>query len=155
MKYIEYHNLVDRGGWGQGPWDSEPDKIQYIDEETGLPCIIRRNDMGALCGYVGVSKGHPYYGKHWDEVNPKVHGGITFTNKCQEDEHGICHKVESGEDDDVWWLGFDCAHAGDFVPRHSRLMNEFEKYRDVNYVKDQISFLAKQLKNYKEVFGEA
>jgi len=30
MKYIEYHNLVDREGWDQGPWDSEPDKIQLI-----------------------------------------------------------------------------------------------------------------------------
>lgn len=44
MKYIEYHNLVDREGWDQGPWDSEPDKIQFVDKETSLPCLIRRNN---------------------------------------------------------------------------------------------------------------
>src|SRR5690606_3996986 len=37
-------------------------KIQWVDEATGLDCLMVRNSGGAWCGYVGVSEGHPLYG---------------------------------------------------------------------------------------------
>jgi len=98
-----------------------------------------------------------------------VHGGLTFANKCQphaegEEVNAICHVVEPGEDDDVWWLGFDCAHIGfdgDFAPafsaRHKKLYEEtgdplwldspFDDgtYKDQAYVTDEVRSLAKQL----------
>ena len=46
---------IDKSSWGDGPWLAEPDKEQFADEATGLPCLIRRSPTsGALCGYVGV-----------------------------------------------------------------------------------------------------
>lgn len=54
MERIEYRGVVDKSGWARGVWDSEPDKIQWQDAETGLPCLIVRGPVGALCGYVGV-----------------------------------------------------------------------------------------------------
>jgi hypothetical protein len=120
MQTMEERN-VDKSAWGDGPWQNEPDKKQWVDEETGLPCLIVRNGHGALCGYVGVPNGHPWYGVSYDDVRvegdewPEVHGGLTFSDKCQEGGK-ICHKVEPGEPDDVWWLGFDCAHSGDMWP---------------------------------------
>ena len=57
METIEYRTM-DKSVWGPGPWQNEPDKRQWQDEATGLPCLIVRNSMGALCGYVGVSEGH-------------------------------------------------------------------------------------------------
>lgn len=50
-----------------GPWQDEPDKAQWVDEATNLDCLMVRNPMGALCGYVGVPREHPWYGKGYSE----------------------------------------------------------------------------------------
>lgn len=51
-----------RENWVDGPWRDEPDKVIWTDPETGLDCMILRNRMGTLCGYVGIPKEHPWYG---------------------------------------------------------------------------------------------
>ena len=162
METIEFR-IVDKTGWGDGPWQAEPDKRQWQDKATGLPCLIVRNPIGALCGYVGVPAGHPVHGKGYDDVDVGVHGGLTFADRCHEgaEEHSICHKPAPGESDDVWWLGFDCAHAGDLSPQHAatmreiRVMPEFRRlpspymrddtYKDIAYVEGEVQRLAAQL----------
>lgn len=106
MKTIEYKTL-DKSKWGPGPWHTEPDKVQWKDGKTGLPCLIVRNHGGAWCGYVGVSEGHPLYGieygqcplgdkcaeykpdehswcDHRPESRFEIHGGLTFSDFCGE-----------------------------------------------------------------------
>lgn len=69
------------------------------------------NRIGYRCGYVRIPQGHPWHGKDYDDVRttdgdyPDVHGGLTFAEP----------DADCGTDgaDDAWWLGFDCAHAGD------------------------------------------
>lgn len=158
---------MDKTSWGPGPWQDEPDKIQFSDERTGLPCLIKRNPLGALCGYVGVSEGHPWFGQGYDDarlvddVYPEVHGGLTFADFCQEGDeaHTICHIPGPGEPDRVWWLGFDCNHAFDLAPAMRAREREYfppallnlrswldmsETYKDIAYVKDQCALLALQ-----------
>ena len=156
MKTIEERrDHVDRSRWASGPWDNEPDFKQWLDETTGLPCLIVRNRCGALCGYVGVSAGHQYFEKGYDDCEARVHGGLTYADHCVD---GICHTVEPGEDDNVWWLGFDCAHAGDLSPRDDPeslaafcrvfsdpISSHHEIYRDMDYVAGECRSLAKQL----------
>lgn len=78
--------------------------------------------MGHWCGYVGVPEGHPLFGQGDSDGLFAVHGGITFAGACQEDkEHGVCHAPLPGRPEKVWWLGFDCAHAGDLMPGHVAL----------------------------------
>jgi len=93
MKTIVYENVVDKSEWPRGVWDHEPDKVQWQDEDTGLPCLIVRNPVGALCGYVGVPEGRPCHGKEYDTVDVECHGGLTFAGPCQihppAKEHGI------------------------------------------------------------------
>ena len=92
----------------------------WVDSPTNLDCMIHRNRIGALCGYVGVGPDHPWYGKHYDAIDVDVHGGLTYANACQEEvteDDGICHVPEPGRPHDVWWLGFDCAHGQDFMPK--------------------------------------
>jgi hypothetical protein len=159
--------FTDKSEWGPGEWQNEPDKMQWQDEETGLPCLIVRGPAGALCGYVGVARGHPWFGvdysacaqkptcgedycDHGPGSTVRVHGGLTYSDKCTESEHGICHVVQSGEDDHVWWFGFDCAHYQDFAPKyHSlpqyRMFDEHTIYRNLSYVKTQIQRLARQI----------
>ena len=143
---------VDKSSWGDGPWASEPDKAQWKDAETGLPCLIVRNRMGALCGYVGVPTTHRLYGKEYEHADVVVHGGLTFSEACQHGENegtGICHIPGKGEPDTVWWFGFDCAHGFDVMPAYSAKWGgdcwPGSQYRDVGYVRGEIASLARQL----------
>lgn len=155
------YTTIDRKskGWPSGEWDSEPDKVQWQDKKTGLPCLaVRHPSNGHWCGYVGVSEGHRLYGKDYDEVGADVHGGLTFSNSCQPKEkesEGICHVPSPGEPDHVWWFGFDCAHAGDSSPMDLKyekekgypfLRSHEDEYRSLVYVKKECRILAKYLK---------
>lgn len=153
------------------PWENEPNRVEF--KYKGYHCLINRAHplgsnpevpkdwSGHLCGYVAVPKGHPFYEETWEGDGDKkvydlnVHGGITYANHCQGD---ICHKTE--EDDDVWWLGFDCAHFGDLCPAiwemrqpggilHDIHMSyggkSHESYKTVAFVKNEIRNLVKQL----------
>ncbi len=140
---------IDRAGWGHGPWDSEPDRLQF-KTANGMAALVVRNSMGALCGYVGVPVEHAMYEVNYNQgYNLIVHGGLTFSGKC----HGaICHVPEDGEPDDVWWLGFDCNHSGDYAPTMAKyrdyltsLSEQHEHYKDIEYVKDQCEKLSQQL----------
>jgi hypothetical protein len=81
MERIEYRT-VDKSTWPRGAWDQEPDKVQWIDEATGLDCLIVRNGGGALCGYVGVGPSHPSHQQDYNDVDVDVHGGLTFSDTC-------------------------------------------------------------------------
>lgn len=159
MEQLEYRTH-DKSNWGKGSWQDEPDKMQFADRTTGLPCLIVRNQFGALCGYVGVPETHKAYRRHYnDEMlhSINVHGGLTFSGPCTKDGDEaatICHVPSPGESDNVWWFGFDCAHLGDICPAMdartkaiglSNLRMKDDRYRTVNYVKRHIAKLALQL----------
>jgi hypothetical protein len=151
----------DRSFWGTGPWNSEPDKMQWKDEATGLACLmVRQATSGHLCGYVGVEPGHALYGKGYDDVPSfDVHGGLTFADKCQEGplETTVCHLPEPGEPDGLWWFGFDCMHARDLSPSSAMLARrlgdarlfEGNVYRDLAYVRGECAKLAEQINAVK------
>lgn len=212
---IEYHT-IDKSTWPNGPWKAEPDKIQWTDEATGLPCIARRvPHSGAWCGYVGISSNHLLHGQsesifrelengeiEYEYLDLSVHGGITFTGGCQNHDAlwhqhqqyaqkapdeakrypkgdaaqflaewgpllsdrpawevrvqatAICHVPAPGEPDDIWWFGFDCAHAGDRMPGMEAALRSIggrslphcgDVYRDLAYVKAECASLARQL----------
>ncbi len=167
---------VERPEWcPPGPWMTEPDKVVW-KTAAGLPGMIVRNKSGNLCGYVAVTKGHPCYEDSYlsryekdadgeDDYNRplpnpvddlRVHGGITYGNKCG---GHICHVPEPGDPDDVWWLGFDCAHSGDWswsdaapylkdlrkLPAPDGSPWPADVYRDLSYVRHEVESLAEQL----------
>jgi hypothetical protein len=140
---------VDKTGWGDGPWRGEPDKVLWVDEATGLDCMVKRNPGGALCGYVGVGPDHPLHGVEYERPDVSVHGGLTYSDACWGDEAtGICHTPEPGRHHDVWWFGFDCAHAFDLTPGYTARGLEpipGETYRDLAYVRREVESLARQL----------
>ena len=164
MQTKEYRT-TDKSEWGPGPWLDEPDKMQWPDPATGLPCLIVRNThvTGSLCGYVGVPDTHPWHGKDYNDLpdyGPDVHGGLTFAAPCTEtdDETShICHVPDPGEPDNVWWFGFDCGHSGDLSPameaRHRS--SPFgatvygggyrETYKTIAYVREEVTKLAAQI----------
>lgn len=142
--------------WGPGPWQEEPDQVQWVDDKTGLSCIARRSMRGGnWCGYVGVAEGHLAYGQNYNDVYRvteddryiDVHGGLTYSAFCEgEPGDGICHLPGAGEPDKVWWLGFDCAHLYDKKPGGDKKWEEpTASYRTLGYVKRQCESLAEQL----------
>ena len=146
--------MIDKSDWGDGPWQSEPDRAEWRDPQTRLPCLAIRNEFGGnWCGYVAVPPEHPAHGIDYDNVDVDVHGGLTYANHCSGQ---ICHVPEPGEPDDVWWLGFDCAHSQDIRPgglaweaKHGLpglSFGGYERYRDLHYVKRECARLAAQLK---------
>lgn len=146
MKTLEY-TTIDRTStsWPSGPWDGEPDKVQWPDEATGLPCLaVRQLCGGNWCGYVGVAPSHPWHGLDYDAEGPcevEIHGGLTFANGC------VCHLPEPGEEHDAWWFGFDCAHLGDLSPLLAGMgyARPFETYKGLSFVKAECESLAKQI----------
>lgn len=156
-----------------GPWTDEPDKAQWVDEATGLDClIVRAETSGSLCGYVGVPPGHPCYGESHYNINCRydlyAHGGINYANLCDagtEDGYGICHIPEPGRPAEVWWLGFDTGHAFDETPKRDEDLAELglslsgiyeelpealqRRYRTFDYVQGVVTALAKQLAEIK------
>ena len=160
---------MDKSTWPRGPWDNEPDKLQWIDEATGLPCMIDRKELGIFCGYVGVPESHPWHGKHYShplgacteycsedvhschciDAKLEAHGGVNFSDHCSPDateSSGVCHIVEPGDADNIWWFGFDCAHAGDLCPGSFSLrFLQDGIYRDLSYVRAEVTHLAAQL----------
>jgi len=161
---------LDKSTWGPGPWQEEPDKIQFVDQATGLDCLaVRQPYSGSWCGYVGVPESHPAFGLHYDKANDlaepdednyhgfKVHGGLTFSDFCQDEgaEVGICHVPAPGRPDRVYWLGFDCAHSEDLRPGMAALLGEYSPktlspywqtvYRTLAYVQAECAHLAEQL----------
>jgi hypothetical protein len=165
----ETYGLTDRKGWPSGPWDLEPDRVEW--RAHGLHCLMVRPHHGAWCGYVALPPGHPWRemdldGSRYDfEGNEKpgwpdisVHGGITYgPSPCMEaiDGHStnlVCHVPTPGEPDDVRWVGFDTRHCFDLCASDVALDVRLglgrhaygRVYRDLAYVAEQTECLARQ-----------
>lgn len=157
----ESHGWPWRSAWGPGPWENEPDRVLWIKPGSKLPRLALRNGHGNWCGYVGLTPDHPSFGhgmKDWEyEGAPSVHGGVTYSEECA---GHICHVPEPGEPEHVWWIGFDCCHAGDYSPgnRVSAIDGpgtyveppagadwRMARYRTLDYVVGQCESLAEQL----------
>lgn len=112
------------------PWEHEPNHLLF--ESCGYVCEIRRHpNFGTLCGYVYIPLEHPIAQAKIPEDELNVHGGITYWD----------------ERDGVFVVGFDCAHAGDKIPKHVEYAHiESDTYRDIAFVTNELENLAQQLK---------
>lgn len=124
-------------------WLKEPDEVKF--EHAGFKCLILRNpSLKHLNGYVALPKGHPYYGKHYDNIYVDIHGGLTFSRG------GNGEEWEKG----YWWLGFDTGHYMDYSPGLTEQLKltagirsgPEEHYRNIHYVTKEVKHLAEQLK---------
>ncbi len=135
---------VPKEQWGPGPWQDEPDELTWSDADTGHKCLIKRTWHGNLCGYVGLSEGHPLYGKNYSDRIPlddapqpglaASSGAIPLLLEALHNyEHGSDGKAAidtifdvhgsltytdfwEDQDDGLWYFGFDCGHCDDFQP---------------------------------------
>lgn len=162
---------LDRSQWPKGPWDDEPDILEWIDEDSGLNCKMLRGPGGHWCGYVGVPKGHPAFGMSYDPIEYEtipepvefwrrhVTKRVEYAVRELEAHGGLTYAAT--ENDGLHWFGFDCAHSDDLCPayestwaslkkhglslRGMRLTFDEAVYRDLKFVKNECRELAAQL----------
>jgi hypothetical protein len=149
---------IDKSPWGDGPWQTEPDRVDFVS--SGFACLMLRHPRaGSWCCYVGVPPEHPAYGAQACDVNVECHSGLNYADTCS---GAICHVPEPGMPDDVWWLGTDFEHVWDFAPGRAAMEIAMDEaagrprieypdfmrpvYRDLQYVREQAEFLARQLR---------
>jgi len=84
----EYYTLEDEYDINPktNPWETEPDFLEFVDEDTGYECFIQRHpELKHLCGYVSLPENHKLYGeKNIDNeflLNLDVHGGVTYAGE--------------------------------------------------------------------------
>lgn len=78
--------------------------VEKRGTHRGYPYAVLFQKLGFRCGYVGIPKTDRYYGCDESEVPVCCHGGLTYADSFL-----------AGVDDsnDIWWIGFDCAHWND------------------------------------------
>ena len=118
------------------PWENEPDHVLFMSE-AGYVCEIKRHPRYLhLNGYIYIPKGHPDYGKGYDELHehdvPRVHGGWTYS--------------EIDEQAGVTVFGFDCNHLDDLSPGMAPWGVVDQTYRDIAYVTNELERAARQFK---------
>lgn len=64
-------------------------------------CVLFQ-PSGYRTAYVLVPNWHKVFEVDYNDIEIKCHGGLTYGS------HNLLDKEFSG-----WWIGFDCAHAGD------------------------------------------
>jgi hypothetical protein len=132
-------------------------KVESDFEHVGLRCVVIMTEMGYRCGYVGITQDHPLFGldygkkskylKFTDIAEDSMGQRGIFSlvslsfdeNKefispdCYFDVHGSITYAGGGKgstypvDSDLWWFGYDCAHAGD--DKDLSILDE--RYREV------------------------
>jgi hypothetical protein len=153
------------------PWETEPNSLDF--EADDLRCAMRRNNLGVWCGYVGVGPEHPLFGlptnhplklpRSWFEGRRGLEGtgpmdlfihamsGKRLEDACDislafQVHGGITYADHLSDSDKLWWFGFDCGHAGDYVPGIMRgIVGVIGVYRDQQYVVAECQSLAAQL----------
>jgi len=140
-KDIHFHKADEK----VSEWLDEPNREEF--EHAGLKCLILRHpEIGHLCGYVAVPKGHLCYGRDYDhlpydDIFPiQVHGGLTWSKSGNEESWP----------EGYWWLGFDCGHAWDLAPYMLDLfpdtpIGRHGTYRNLQYVREETENLAGQI----------
>lgn len=111
-----------------------------IHNETinGFECEITEVTWsGHLNGYVKIPEDHPFYNEDYDNIPVTVHGGLTYADK---------------HDDGSFWVGFDCAHYGDLLPKSP--IRTGGVFRDKEYVLNELKSLTKQIAELKDAKKE-
>jgi hypothetical protein len=118
-------------------WEKEPDHVFF--KYGSFLCEIRRHpELLTLCGYVYIPSNHHLFGKGYDDIDVRAHGGLTFAQTVL----------------DQWCIGFDCAHNGDLSPGTNRLLKSMkfpmdhhyrDVYRNMAYVTNELVQLVDQI----------
>lgn len=125
-------------------------------EHSGYKCVVTFGVGGYRCGYVGIPKSHPLYGKNYSDYleikkedlkNRKISGVFSLLCACLDKDERIrieayfqCHGgitfADGGENSnypigsDLWWFGL----TADIVMTHGNLNLLIRDFRSTRQV---------------------
>jgi hypothetical protein len=143
--------FLSKKGWPEGPWLHEPDVCAW---EHKLPCLaIRDMSLGIWRGFVGLSEGHPFYGKIIEdlvrmpqatELFLSTYGGL---NQC-----GRLAPEHNNFGPQYWWIGLATIGGGDLVPllqpdegTAAAKVLAHQTYKGFSFVRKEVNKLANSL----------
>lgn len=148
-KKKKFEALEKKENWGDGDWQTEPDEYEF--EYNGYKgYLIRHMGLGHWCGYLAIPIDSKWaQGDNCESLD--VHGGVTYS--------GTKLPNQMEESKDTFYIGFDCAHYLDYVPKMKKILeynpfyehtkNPYEIddiYRTMDFVIDEIKKMIDQVK---------
>jgi hypothetical protein len=145
-KRTEKYGIIKRtdhneNAYENGPWDKEPDYVEWITD-CGLKAVIRRVNLGTLCGYAvfDMCEKEYYSSFNLDDLYMDCHGGPTYFDRMIPGQQRC--------EENVVVVGFDCAHYGDLIPSlQSILKADVSEYKNIEFVRNECERLAKIMKD--------
>lgn len=124
-------------------WLSEPNILAWIYK--GYDClIVRDEEFGNLCGYVGLKSDHPWHGKEEEDQEISeidVHGQISWASVLYPLPAVLM--PSSFKHGSRWWLGFRAATGGDYRP-FSTNNRQDDVYRNMAFMKAECEKLVRR-----------
>lgn len=128
----------------------------------GYPCVVLFQPLAFRTGYVGLPKTSKYYKENYSCIPISCHGGLTYGRNY----------LFGQNDEETWWIGFDCAHYGDgydnkaakeYYKNDKAAMKQLQKLKDLHdmsngywefrtldYVKRDCKFIVDQIIELEE-----
>jgi hypothetical protein len=107
---------VDRQGWAEGPWDHEPDQLEWLEQGVYC-CLSRQRVTGRWQGYIALPETHLWHkssyrslNKHFGDKLP-AHGGVSYSRF-----RGSYPFRYADVSKEHWIIGYNCGHLGDLQP---------------------------------------
>jgi len=134
----------DKTGINISSYNHEKDINDLLFNYKDSICLILRHpSMGHLCGYVGLSEGHKLYKSHYDTISNEIDCDVELTWSGFRVNSQMARFYP-----DLWWVGFDCGHWEDWIPkmpRQSLLLTREQVYRNIPWVMEKCMQLSDSL----------
>lgn len=122
---------------------------------AGFRAVIIMNSLGYHCGYVGVPKTHPLYGKDYSDscealtfpaeenIGKRGPVAVLFSDGSAKPDvvfdvrgsltYADGHPQYPVPATDIWWFGYDCGHYND-APSDQHLAQQRLRYPDMPFM---------------------
>jgi hypothetical protein len=98
------------------------------------------------CAYIKLNKNHKFYNMHHNDIDIQCHYGLTYSAS------GL-HSTP--DEQDVWWIGWDYAHIGDYFGcdllfKNTSLCSKNQKKWTTQEILEEVKDVIRQLKEVKQ-----
>jgi hypothetical protein len=137
--------ISDSEQWGKGSWTKEPGEFVRIwAYYKGLPYTLGRNVLGVWLGYVAIRKDMLVYTNNFDWEQLEIHGGITYSDHAYP-----LMELPYEDNDQLYWIGFDCGHYGDKVPQRNYIRSILPRGMRKELKELEKKLLTKRVEKYR------
>lgn len=138
---------------GNDPWNNEENRYSFYYK--GYLCLILRNHLGSLCGYVGVTSTNVFYQAE-PPMDLIVYGNISYAGYGDTETIGapwFQRPITDAEGRTLWWVGFTCSSSDDFCPAFAESVKDAVE-KETPYIPASMGGIAGEYKDLSFVIEE-